>query len=57
VDHADHLVRWEHGIEVFEQLFGQSVLELPADAPPCEPVFNVTLRPKGGVHLRLRRWC
>ena len=26
IDHADHLVRWERGIEVFEQLFGQSVL-------------------------------
>ena len=26
VDHAQHLVRWERGIEVFEQVFGQSVL-------------------------------
>lgn len=26
VDHADALVRWERGIEVFEQLMGQSVL-------------------------------
>ncbi len=26
VTHADHLVRWERGIEVFEQVFGQSVL-------------------------------
>jgi cytochrome P450 len=26
VDHADDLVRWERGIEVFAQLFGQSVL-------------------------------
>lgn len=26
VDHADALVRWERGIEVFEQAFGQSVL-------------------------------
>ena len=26
VDHADHLIRWERGIEVFEQVFGQSVL-------------------------------
>ena len=26
VDHAAHLVRWERGIEVFEQVFGQSVL-------------------------------
>jgi cytochrome P450 len=26
VDHAEHLVRWERGIEVFEQSFGQSVL-------------------------------
>ncbi|RZI98388.1 MAG: cytochrome P450, partial [Haliea sp.] len=26
VDNADALVRWERGIEVFEQLFGRSVL-------------------------------
>jgi cytochrome P450 len=26
VDGAEHLVRWERGIEVFEQVFGQSVL-------------------------------
>lgn len=26
VDHAAHLVRWERGIEVFAQVFGQSVL-------------------------------
>lgn len=26
VDHADALIRWERGIEVFEQVFGQSVL-------------------------------
>lgn len=26
VTHAEHLVRWERGIEVFEQAFGQSVL-------------------------------
>lgn len=26
VDHADALVRWERGVEVFEQLMGQSVL-------------------------------
>ncbi|MGM9486471.1 cytochrome P450 [Ideonella sp. YS5] len=26
VDHADALVRWQRGIEVFEQVFGQSVL-------------------------------
>ena len=26
VDHADSLVRWQRGIEVFEQVFGQSVL-------------------------------
>lgn len=26
VDHADHLIRWERGIEIFEQLMGQSVL-------------------------------
>ncbi len=26
IDHADALIRWERGIEVFEQLFGRSVL-------------------------------
>ena len=26
VDNAEHLVRWEHGLDVFEQVFGQSVL-------------------------------
>ncbi|WP_374566373.1 cytochrome P450 [Ideonella sp.] len=26
VDHADALVRWQRGIEIFEQVFGQSVL-------------------------------
>lgn len=26
VEQADHLVRWERGIEIFEQAFGQSVL-------------------------------
>lgn len=26
VDHADHLIRWERGIEVFAQAFGQGVL-------------------------------
>jgi len=26
VDHAAHLLRWERGIEIFSQLFGQSVL-------------------------------
>ena len=26
VTHADHLIRWERGIAVFEQVFGQSVL-------------------------------
>jgi cytochrome P450 len=30
-------------------------LILPADAKPCEPVLNVTLRPRGGVTLRLQR--
>ncbi|WP_029000297.1 cytochrome P450 [Azohydromonas australica] len=30
-------------------------LSLPADASPPEPVLNVTLRPKGGVRLRLWR--
>ncbi|MED5620214.1 cytochrome P450 [Ideonella sp. BN130291] len=26
VDQADHLIRWERGIQIFEQAFGQSVL-------------------------------
>ena len=26
VDHADHLVRWERGMQIFAQAFGQSVL-------------------------------
>jgi cytochrome P450 len=30
-------------------------LALPDDAPPCEPVLNVTLRPKNGLRLRLHR--
>ena len=30
-------------------------LELPANAAPCEPELNVTLRPRGGVQLRLCR--
>ncbi len=30
-------------------------LVLPSDAPPCEPVLNVTLRPSGGLRLRLQR--
>ena len=30
-------------------------LELPAGAAECEPVLNVTLRPRGGLQLRLRR--
>lgn len=30
-------------------------LELPPDAAPCEPVLNVTLRPRGGLQLRLHR--
>jgi cytochrome P450 len=30
-------------------------LELPPDAPAAEAVLHVTLRPKGGVRLRLRR--
>lgn len=30
-------------------------LRLPDDAPPCEPVMHVTLRPKDGVTLVLRR--
>ena len=31
VDQAAHLVRWERGIEVFEQVFGQSVLVTEGD--------------------------
>jgi cytochrome P450 len=31
VDEADHLVRWQRGIEVFEQVFGQSVLVTEGD--------------------------
>lgn len=30
-------------------------LQLPGDATPCEPVMHVTLRPKDGVTLVLRR--
>jgi cytochrome P450 len=30
-------------------------LDLPADAAPCEPELNVTLRPRGGVTLTLVR--
>lgn len=30
-------------------------LQLPEDAPPCEPLMHVTLRPKSGVTLVLRR--
>ncbi|MFM8899831.1 MAG: cytochrome P450 [Burkholderiales bacterium] len=30
-------------------------LELPPNATPCEPVLNVTLRPRGGLQLRLQR--
>jgi len=30
-------------------------LELPTHATPCEPEFHVTLRPRGGVRLLLRR--
>ncbi len=30
-------------------------LELPPGEPPCEPVLNVTLRPRGGLRLRLCR--
>ena len=30
-------------------------LRLPDNAPPCEPVMHVTLRPKDGVTLLLRR--
>jgi cytochrome P450 len=31
VTHADHLIRWERGIAVFEQVFGQSVLVTEGD--------------------------
>ena len=31
VDQADHLIRWERGIEIFEQAFGQSVLVTEGD--------------------------
>lgn len=31
VDQTDHLIRWERGIQVFEQTFGQSVLVTEAD--------------------------
>lgn len=30
-------------------------LVLPPDAQPCEPVLNVTLRPRGGIQLLLQR--
>lgn len=30
-------------------------LALPAEAKPCEPVLNVTLRPRGGLQLWLHR--
>jgi cytochrome P450 len=36
-------------------LLQRYTLELPADAPPLQPVMHVTLRPEGGVRLRLRR--
>jgi cytochrome P450 len=38
-------------------LLQRYALELPVDAPACQPLFNVTLRPKGGVRLHLRRRC
>jgi len=31
VTHADHLIRWERGIDVFAQVFGQSVLVTEGD--------------------------
>lgn len=31
ITHADQLIRWERGIEVFEQVFGQSVLVTEGD--------------------------
>lgn len=36
-------------------LLQRYTLELPADAKPVRPVMHVTLRPEGGVRLRLRR--
>ena len=36
-------------------LLQRYTLALPAGSPACEPVLNVTLRPKGGVRLRLAR--
>ena len=32
VDHADHLVRWERGVEVFAQTFGQGLLVAEGEA-------------------------
>lgn len=32
VDHADGVVRWERGMEIFEQIFGRSVLVTEGDA-------------------------
>lgn len=32
VDHADHLVRWERGIDVFSQTFGQGLLVAEGEA-------------------------
>jgi cytochrome P450 len=40
---------------VAAMLLQRHELALPADAPALEPVLQVTLRPKGGVRLGLRR--
>lgn len=40
---------------VAAMLLQRYTLVLPADAPPCEPELNVTLRPRGGVKLWLLR--
>jgi cytochrome P450 len=40
---------------VAAMLLQRYTLVLPADAPPCEPELNVTLRPRGGVVLWLQR--
>jgi cytochrome P450 len=40
---------------VAAMLLQRYALELPPDAPAVEPVLHVTLRPRGGIRLRLRR--
>ena len=51
VDQAEHLVRWERGIEVFEQLFGQSVLV--TEGPTWQRQRRM-LQP--GLHAAPRGW-